>query len=58
MMKFISSVFQEMKLVTWPTGKTVTKYTFTVVVTILLAAGFFAIVDAGISGLFNALLSK
>ena len=57
-MKFISSVFQELKLVTWPTGKTVSKYTITVVVTILLAAGFFAIVDAGLDGLFNMLLTK
>ncbi len=57
-MKFISSVIQEMKLVTWLTGEKVTKYTVTVIVTILLAAGFFAIVDAGIGALFNALLSK
>ncbi|MGY3725292.1 protein translocase subunit secE/sec61 gamma [Granulicatella balaenopterae] len=57
-MKFMSSVIQEMKLVTWPTGKKVTKYTITVIMTIVLAAGFFAIVDAGIGALFNALLSK
>lgn len=44
-MKFFSNVIKEMKQVTWPSGKEVNRYTATVVVTVLLAIGFFSVVD-------------
>ncbi|QII81879.1 preprotein translocase subunit SecE [Jeotgalibaca arthritidis] len=55
--KFLKSVKDEMKLVTWPTGKELTQYTSTVVVTVLLFAVFFAVVDFGISELLGLLLN-
>lgn len=56
-MKFLKSVADEMKLVTWPTGKALTKDTSTVVVTVLLFAAFFAIVDFGVVEALNLLLN-
>jgi len=44
-MKFIKSVFAEMKLVTWPTAKETRRDTFTVVMTSILFAVYFAVVD-------------
>lgn len=44
-MKFIKSVFAEMKLVTWPTAKETRRDTFTVVATSILFAIYFAVVD-------------
>ena len=40
-MRFLVNVVKEMKRVTWPTGKEVNKYTLTVVMTVLIALGFF-----------------
>ncbi|WP_319215768.1 preprotein translocase subunit SecE [uncultured Trichococcus sp.] len=48
-MKFLKSVADEMKQVTWPTGKELAKYTNTVVVTTILFVIFFAVVDFGIT---------
>lgn len=55
-MKFLKSVRDEMKLVTWPTGKDITRDTSTVVVTVLLFAAFFAVVDYGIVELIDLVL--
>ncbi|KRM71488.1 preprotein translocase subunit SecE [Lacticaseibacillus brantae] len=44
-MKFIKSVFAEMKLVTWPTAKEARRDTFTVIMTSILFAVYFAVVD-------------
>jgi preprotein translocase subunit SecE len=44
-MKFIKSVVNEMKLVTWPTGKETRRDTSTVVLTSILFAIYFAAVD-------------
>lgn len=44
-MKFIKSVFQEMKLVTWPTAKETRRDTTTVLVTSLIFAAYFALAD-------------
>ncbi len=56
-MKFLKSVVDEMKQVTWPTGKELTKYTNTVVVTSILFGIFFAVVDFGISEAMNLFLN-
>lgn len=52
-MKFLKSVVDEMKQVTWPTGKELTKYISTVVVTVFLFSVFFAVVDFGVSELLK-----
>lgn len=44
-MKFIKSVFHEMKLVTWPTAKETRRDTWTVILTSILFAVYFAIAD-------------
>lgn len=44
-----------MRKVSWPTGKELTSYTITVVVTVAIMALFFAIVDLGISQVLNLL---
>lgn len=56
-MNFLKSVKEEMKLVTWPTSKEISKYTNTVVVTVLLFAAFFAVVDFGIVELIDLIMS-
>lgn len=48
---FFSGVKAEMKLVTWPTKKSVFKYSFATVAMVVLMAGFFL----GISALFDLL---
>lgn len=48
---FFSSVTSEMKLVTWPSKKTVVKYSFASIVMIVAMAGFFL----GMSALFDLL---
>lgn len=55
-MRFLSNVIKEMKKVTWPTGKEVNKYTITVIITVVVALGFFAVVDYGIYQLITFLL--
>ena len=55
-MRFLSNVIKEMKKVTWPTGKEVNKYTITVIITVVVALGFFAVVDYGIPQLITFLL--
>lgn len=56
-MNFLKSVRDEMKLVTWPTSKELAKYTNTVVVTVLLFAAFFAVVDFGVVELIDVIMS-
>lgn len=56
-MNFLKSVRDEMKLVTWPTSKDISKYTNTVIVTVLLFAAFFAVVDFGVVELFDLIMS-
>jgi preprotein translocase subunit SecE len=56
-MKFLKSVADEMKQVTWPTGKELAKYTNTVVVTTILFALFFAVVDFGITEAMDLILN-
>jgi preprotein translocase subunit SecE len=54
--KFLREVTIEMKKVSWPKRKELTKYTITVVSTVAFVAVFFAIVDLGISELIRLLL--
>lgn len=54
---FLKSVRDEMKLVTWPTSKDLSKYTNTVIVTVLLFAAFFAVVDFGVVELMDLIMS-
>ncbi|WP_226585812.1 preprotein translocase subunit SecE [Halobacillus litoralis] len=49
MFKFFKNVAREMKKVSWPKGQELTRYTITVLFTVIFVAVFFAIVDLGIS---------
>lgn len=51
--KFFRNVAEEMRKVRWPRKKELTKYTITVIVTLLFFTVFFALVDLGISTLIN-----
>ncbi len=54
--KFLRDVVREMKKVSWPKRKELTRYTITVVSTVTFIAVFFAIVDEGISALIRLVL--
>lgn len=56
-MKFIKSVFSEMKQVTWINNKELSALTITVISSIILLALFFGTIDLGIGTLIKALLS-
>ncbi|WP_390405124.1 preprotein translocase subunit SecE [Lacticaseibacillus jixiensis] len=53
-MKFIKSVFAEMKAVTWPNAKETRRDTTTVIMTSLLFAVYFAVADWVIVSLLKA----
>lgn len=53
MMKFIRSTIEEMKKVTWPTGKQLRKDTIVVIETSLIFALLFFLMDTGIQSLFS-----
>ena len=53
---FFGGVRQEIKTVTWPTGKELRKYTLTVFAVCLLFVLFFAVVDFGIDALLDFVL--
>lgn len=50
---FMREVGRELKRVSWPTGKELTRYTIVTLVTITFMAIFFALVDAGLSELIR-----
>ncbi len=50
---FFRDVAREMKKVSWPKRKELTRYTITVVTTVLFVTVFFWIVDMGISELLR-----
>lgn len=54
--KFLRDVVREMKKVSWPKRKELTRYTITVVLTVTFVAVFFAIIDQGISALIRFVL--
>jgi preprotein translocase subunit SecE len=53
LISFFRDVTREMKKVSWPKGKGLTKYTITVVSTVTFVAVFFAVIDLGISSLIR-----
>lgn len=53
LVNFFRDVSREMKKVSWPKGKELTKYTITVVSTVTFVAVFFAVIDLGISSLIR-----
>lgn len=53
---FFRDVAREMKKVSWPKGKELSRYTITVITTVIFAAIFFAVVDLGISSLIRLIL--
>jgi len=56
LIKFFRDVVREMKKVSWPKKKELTKYTITVIVTVTFMALFFTVVDMGISSLIRLIL--
>ncbi|MBD7939227.1 MULTISPECIES: preprotein translocase subunit SecE [Cytobacillus] len=54
--QFFREVGREMKKVSWPTKKELTKYTITVIVVVLFFTLFFTVVDLGISELIRLIL--
>ncbi|MFT4415705.1 preprotein translocase subunit SecE [Fredinandcohnia humi] len=54
--KFFRDVIREMKRVSWPKRKELTRYTVVTLTTVIFAAVFFAVVDLGISELIRLVL--
>ena len=50
---FFKNVMTEMRKVSWPKRKELTKYTVIVIATVVVMAVFFALVDLGVSELFR-----
>lgn len=53
MFKFLRNVAKEMRKVSWPKGKELTRYTITVITTVAILSIFFAVIDLGISELIR-----
>jgi preprotein translocase subunit SecE len=53
LVNFFRDVSREMKKVSWPKGKELTRYTITVVSTVVFVGVFFAVIDLGISSLIR-----
>jgi preprotein translocase subunit SecE len=51
--KFFQNVASEMRKVRWPRKKELTKYTLTVITTIVFFGIFFTLVDLGISAIIE-----
>lgn len=56
LMKFLGDVVREMKKVSWPKKKELTRYTITVIVTVAFFALFFSAADMGISALIRLII--
>lgn len=54
--KFFPEVAREMRKVSWPKRKELTRYTIIVLVTVIFVALFFAVIDLGISNLIRFIL--
>ncbi|MFC3209910.1 MULTISPECIES: preprotein translocase subunit SecE [Planomicrobium] len=54
---FFKNVVSEMRKVSWPKRKELTRYTIVVLSTVIFMALFFALVDTGISELFRWFLA-
>lgn len=53
---FFRDTVREMKKVSWPKRKELTRYTVTVMATVAFFAVFFAVIDLGISELIRVIL--
>ncbi|MRH44819.1 preprotein translocase subunit SecE [Aquibacillus halophilus] len=53
LIKFFKNVSREMKKVSWPRGRELTRYTIIVVSTVAFVAVYFAVVDLGITQFLN-----
>jgi preprotein translocase subunit SecE len=53
LVNFFRDVSREMKKVSWPKGRELTRYTITVVSTVVFVGVFFAVIDLGISSLIR-----
>ncbi|MBH0231757.1 preprotein translocase subunit SecE [Halobacillus yeomjeoni] len=58
MFKFLKNVTREMRKVSWPKGRELSRYTITVLATVAFVAVFFGIVDLGISGLLDMITKE
>ncbi|MFD1864775.1 preprotein translocase subunit SecE [Planococcus sp. FY231025] len=54
---FLKNVVTEMRKVSWPKRKELTRYTVVVLSTVIFMALFFALIDTGISELFRWFLA-
>jgi preprotein translocase subunit SecE len=54
--KFFSDVFREMRKVSWPKRGELTRYTITVLSTVVFFALFFEVIDFGLSKLIRLIL--
>ncbi|MDP4163495.1 MAG: preprotein translocase subunit SecE [Bacillota bacterium] len=54
--KFFSEIAREMRKVSWPHRREMTRYTITVLSTVAIVAVFFAVIDLGISKLIRLIL--
>ncbi|HSP22777.1 MAG TPA: preprotein translocase subunit SecE [Planococcus sp. (in: firmicutes)] len=54
---FFKNVVSEMRKVSWPKRKELTRYTVVVLSTVIFMALFFALIDSGISELFRWFLA-
>ncbi|WP_257351157.1 preprotein translocase subunit SecE [Pseudalkalibacillus decolorationis] len=52
---FFSNVVKELKRVSWPKRKELTRYTITVVFTVVFVTLFFGLVDQGLSWMIDTL---
>ena len=53
---FFRNVSSEMRKVSWPKRKELTRYTITVLSTVVFVAVFFGIIDQGISAIIDWIL--
>ncbi|AJD89435.1 preprotein translocase subunit SecE [Jeotgalibacillus malaysiensis] len=53
---FFRNVASEMRKVSWPRRKELTKYTVTVLTTVIFVAVFFFVIDMGIDAIINWIL--
>ncbi|NWQ44291.1 preprotein translocase subunit SecE [Bacillus sp. EB106-08-02-XG196] len=53
---FFSDILREMRKVSWPKRKELTRYTITVITTVAFFAIFFGVIDLGISKLIRVIL--
>jgi preprotein translocase subunit SecE len=54
--QFLRDVVSEIKRVSWPTRKELTRYSVVVVITVIFIAIYFAIIDLGISKIIRMIL--